>query len=82
MKKLSIYKPSKELLEEIRRFYPTLYWHEDRDIVILNCLDIIEDPYYIIYTCILSDKHIKISFTVSADDAQKIHVCKRRYTNG
>lgn len=79
MKKLSIYKPTKNLLKEIRCYYPSSYCHEDRDIVILSCHDIRNDPFIISYTCIIEDDHTKLSFTVTADDAQTIHICKRRY---
>lgn len=79
MTKLAIYKPTPELLKEIRRLYPALYRRKDKDIVILSCHKILNDPFIEIYTCIIEDEHTKISFTVSADDAQIIHICKRRY---
>lgn len=79
MTKLAIYKPTLELLKEICRLYPPLYRCEDRDIVILSCHHILNHPFIMIYTLIIEDEHTKISFTVSADAAQIIHICKRRY---
>jgi len=79
MIKFSIYKPTPELLEEIRCLYPPSYRCENKDIVILSCHDILNHPFIKIYTLIINDKHTRISFTVTADDAQIIHICKRRY---
>lgn len=77
MTKLAIYKPTPELLKEIRCFYPPSYRFDDWETVYLCCQLIMQDPFRDTFTCILSDTHTKVSFTVSQNDAKKIYICKK-----
>lgn len=77
MNTLCIIKPSKELLLEIKRFYPPSYRYDDWETVYLCCQLIMQDPFRDTFTCILSDTHTKVSFTVSQNDAKKIYICKK-----
>ena len=79
MNTLCIIKPSKELLLEIKRYYPLSYRYDDWETVYLEGNIIMEDPFRGTFTIILHGSHTKVQLTVSPDQCNKVFVSTKKW---
>lgn len=79
MNTLCIIKPSKELLLEIKRYYPISYRYDDWETVYLEGNIIMEDPFRGIFTIILHGNSTKVQLTVSPDQCKKVYASTKKW---